>query len=150
MEPSGNNQEPVVLDHLGIAVASLAEAVKLYEQALGLQATGYEVIPQEKTRVAMLPLGESRIELLEPTAPDSPIARFLAQRGPGLHHICLRVPDLEAAVASLEKNGMKLINREPGIGAGGHRYVFVHPSSAGGVLLELVETIQDAQSKQTA
>ena len=142
MEPSGKNQEPVVLDHLGIAVASLAEAVKLYEQALGLQVAGYEVILQEKTRVAMLPLGESRIELLEPTSPDSPIARFLAQRGPGLHHICLRVPNLEAAVARLEENGMKLINREPGIGAGGHRYVFVHPSSAGGVLLELVEAQQ--------
>ena len=139
MASSDKNPEQVVLDHLGIAVASLADSVKLYEQALGLQVAGYEVIPQEETRVAMLPVGESRIELLEPTAPDSPIARFLAQRGPGLHHICLRVPNLEAAVARLEENGMKLINREPGIGAGGHRYVFVHPSSAGGVLLELVE-----------
>ena len=139
MASSDKNPEQVVLDHFGIAVASLAEAVKLYERALGLEVTGYELIPQEKTRVAMLSLGESRIELLEPTAPDSPIARFLAKRGPGLHHICLRVPELEAAVARLEENGMKLINREPGIGAGGHRYVFVHPSSAGGVLLELVE-----------
>lgn len=139
MTSSGKNPKQAVLDHLGIAVASLAEAVKLYEQALGVEVTGYEVIPQEKTRVAMLPLGESRIELLEPTAPDSPIARFLAQRGPGLHHICLRVPDLEAAIARLEENGLKLIHREPGIGAGGHRYVFVHPASTGGVLLELVE-----------
>ena len=139
MTPSDNNPEQAVLDHLGIAVGSLVEAVKFYEQALGLKVTGYEVIPHEKTRVAMLALGESRIELLEPTAPDSPIARFLAKRGPGLHHICLRVPDLEAAVARLEQNGIHLINPVPGIGAGGHRYVFVHPASAGGLLLELAQ-----------
>jgi len=137
--PAIENKTAAVLDHIGIAVASLAEAVALYEQALGLQVTGYEVIPQEKTRVAMLPVGDSRIELMEPTAPDSPIARFLAKRGPGLHHISLRVPNLEAAVARLEQNGIKLVKQEPGVGAGGHRYVFVHPSNAGGVLLELVE-----------
>ena len=129
----------MVVDHLGIAVPLLAEAVDFYERVLGLRVSGYESIPQEKTRVAMLPLGESRIELLEPTEPDSPIGRFLAQRGGGLHHVCLRVPDLEAAVARLQQSGAKLVNPEPGVGAGGHRYVFVHPSSAGGVLLELVE-----------
>ena len=129
----------MVVDHLGIAVPSLAEAVDFYERVLGLRVSGYESIPQEKTRVAMLPLGESRIELLEPTEPDSPIGRFLAQRGGGLHHVCLRVPDLEAAVARLQQSGAKLVNPEPGVGAGGHRSVFVHPSSAGGVLLELVE-----------
>lgn len=133
------NKTAAVLDHIGIAVASLAEEVALYERALGLQVTGYEVIPQEKTRVAMIPVGESRIELMEATAPDSPIARFLAKRGPGLHHISLRVPNLEAAVARLEQHGIKLVKHEPQTGAGGHRYVFVHPSSAGGVLLELVE-----------
>lgn len=129
----------ITLDHLGIAVSSLAEAVGWYEQILGLKVSSYEEIPQEKTRVAMLPVGDSRIELLEPTEPNSPIARFLARRGAGLHHISLRVPDLAAAVARLEQNGVRLVNPEPGVGAGGHRYVFVHPSAAGGVLLELVE-----------
>ena len=138
MEPS-NKDGKIVLDHLGIAVPSLAEAVKLYEDILGLEVSGYEVIPEEKTRVAMLPVGDSRIELMEPQEPNSPIARFLAKHGPGLHHICLRVPDLAAAVARLQQNGVKLVNQEPGVGAGGHRYVFVHPSSAGGVLLELVQ-----------
>ena len=153
MEP-GNKDGKIVLDHLGIAVPSLAEAVKLYEDILGLKVSGYEVIPEEKTRVAMLPVGDSRIELMEPQEPqepkepqepnkpqepNSPIARFLAKHGPGLHHICLRVPDLAAAVARLQQNGVRLVNPEPGVGAGGHRYVFVHPSSAGGVLLELVQ-----------
>ena len=147
MEPS-NKDGKIVLDHLGIAVPSLAEAVKLYEDILGLKVSGYEVILEEKTRVAMLPVGDSRIELMEPhepkepnkpQEPNSPIARFLAKHGPGLHHICLRVPDLAAAVARLQQNGVKLVNPEPGVGAGGHRYVFVHPSSAGGVLLELVQ-----------
>jgi len=133
------NKTAAVLDHIGIAVASLTEAVALYDRALGLQVTGYEVIPQEKTRVAMIPVGDSRIELMEATDADSPIARFLAKRGPGLHHISLRVPNLEAAVARLEQNGIKLVKQEPGVGAGGHCYVFVHPSSAGGVLVELVE-----------
>lgn len=131
-----------MLDHLGIAVPSLAEAVKFYEQTLGIAVAGYETIAPEKTRVALLPLGETRIELLEPTESDSPIGRFIAKRGGGLHHICLRVPDLAAAVSRLREKGIKLVSSEPGIGAGGHRYVFVHPSSAGGVLLELVETQQ--------
>jgi methylmalonyl-CoA epimerase len=128
-----------VLDHLGVAVRSLDEAVKFYEGVLGLKVSGYETIAAEKTRVAMLPAGGTRIELLEATAPDSPIGRFLAKRGPGLHHICLRVPDLAAAVEHLRLSGARLISEIPGTGAGGHRYVFVHPSSAGGVLLELVE-----------
>ena len=140
--PQSTKKNTAVLDHLGIAVASLAEAVRFYEHALGLTVSGYELIPREKTRVAMLPVGDSRIELMEPTAPDSPIARFLSQRGPGLHHITLRVPDLDAAVARLKQNGGKIINEQPGVGAGGHRYVFVHPSSAGGVLLELVEQME--------
>ncbi len=128
-----------VLDHLGVAVSSLADAVKFYQQILGLQVSGYETIEQEKTNVAMIPVSKSRIELLEPTEPDSPIGRFLAKRGEGLHHICLRVPDLRATIARLQQLGVQLINPEPAIGAGGHQYVFVHPSSAGGVLVELVE-----------
>jgi LAO/AO transport system kinase len=144
--PDDRRNPAAVLDHIGIAVASLAEAVTLYERALGLKVAGYEVIPQEQTRVAMIPVGDCRIELMEATDPDSPIARFLAKRGPGLHHISLRVPNLEAAVARLAQNGIKLVKqakRQDDVvsqtGAGGHRYVFVHPSSAGGVLLELVE-----------
>jgi len=128
-----------IIDHLGIAVPSLADALNFYERVLGLKVSGFETIAQEKTKVAMLPIGDSRIELLEPTEPDSPVGRFLSKRGPGLHHVCLRVPDLASAVARLRQNGVRLINAEPCTGAGGHRYVFVHPSSAGGVLLELVE-----------
>jgi LAO/AO transport system kinase len=125
------------LDHLGIAVHSLAESIAFYE-SLGLAVAHRETVVTEKVDVAMLPAGDSRIELLQPTAPDSPIARFLEKRGPGLHHIALRVPDLSAAVARLKANGARLLN-EPRTGAGGHIYVFVHPASTGGVLLELIQ-----------
>ncbi len=128
-----------VLDHLGIAVHSLEEAVRFYQEVLGLRVSGYETIPAEKTKVATIPLGKVGIELLEATEPDSHIARFLARRGPGLHHVCLRVPDLSAAIARMCERGVRFVNQEPGVGVGGHRYVFIHPSSAGGVLLELVE-----------
>ncbi|HWP84739.1 MAG TPA: methylmalonyl Co-A mutase-associated GTPase MeaB, partial [Terriglobia bacterium] len=111
-----------VLDHLGVAVNSLEQAAGFYQQALGLQVSRSETIPAERTRVAMLPVGGSRIELLEATDPDSPIARFLAKRGPGLHHICLRVPDLTAAMDRLRTHGARLVNETPGRGAGGHRY----------------------------
>ncbi len=93
----------------------------------------------EQVRVVMVPLGESRLELLEPTSENSVIAKFIASRGEGLHHVSLRVPNLEAAVERLKRDGVRLVSNEIKIGAGGHRYVFVHPSSAGGVLLELVE-----------
>ena len=126
------------IDHLGIAVKSLAASKAFYE-GMGLRVESEEVIEHEKVRVAMLPLGESRIELLEPTADDSPIARFLAKRGEGLHHISLRVADLEATVARMKQNGTRFVSDQIKIGAGGHRYVFVHPASAGGVLLELCE-----------
>jgi LAO/AO transport system kinase len=125
------------IDHLGIAVQSLAQSIAFYE-ALGLVAAHRESVPGEKVAVAMLPAGDSRIELLEPTAADSPIAKFLEKRGPGLHHVALRVPDLNAAVSRLKANGARLLN-EPRSGAGGHIYVFVHPASAGGVLLELIQ-----------
>jgi methylmalonyl-CoA epimerase len=126
------------IDHLGIAVKSLAEARKFYE-ALGMKVLAEEVVEHEKVRVAMLPVGESRIELLEATSEDSPIARFIARRGEGLHHIALSVPDLSATVEQLKRNGTRLVSDEIKVGAGGHLYVFVHPSSAGGVLLELCE-----------
>jgi methylmalonyl-CoA epimerase len=126
------------IDHLGIAVKSLAEAKKFY-QALGLEIMPEEVVEGEKVRVAMVPVGESRIELLEPTSPDSTIAKFLEKRGPGLHHVALQVTNLVERVEELKAAGTRLINDEVKIGAGGHMYVFVHPSSTGGVLLELVE-----------
>jgi methylmalonyl-CoA epimerase len=126
------------IDHLGIAVKSLAAAKGIYEK-LGLSVSAEETVEQEKVRLVMVPVGESRLELLEPTSDDSTIARFLAKRGEGLHHVCMRVPDLPAAVAKLKKDGVRLVSEEIKVGAGGHRYVFVHPSSAGGVLLELVE-----------
>jgi len=125
------------IDHLGIAVKSLEEAVGFYE-SLGLSVAHRETVAAEKVHVAMLPAGDSRIELLEPSAADSPIAKFLEKRGPGLHHVALRVPDLNAAVERLRANGARLLN-EPRQGAGGHWYVFVHPASAGGVLLELIQ-----------
>lgn len=126
------------IDHLGVAVRSLAEAKKFY-QTLGLEVMPEEVVEGEKVRVAMVPVGESRIELLEPTSPDSTIAKFLEKRGPGLHHVALQVSNLVERVEELKAAGTRLINDEVKIGAGGHMYVFVHPSSTGGVLLELVE-----------
>ncbi len=128
------------IDHLGIAVKSLAQARKFYE-LLGLEIAEEEVVPQEKVKVAMVELGESRIELLEPTSPDSVIAKFLEKRGEGLHHVALHVPDLAHAVEQLKSSGARLISDEIKIGAGGHMYVFVHPSSAGGVLVELVQEV---------
>jgi len=126
------------IDHLGIAVKSLAQARQFYEK-LGLEVMPEETVAAERVRLAMVPVGESRIELLEPTAPDSPIAKFLDKRGEGLHHVALRVCDLSGTVVRLKAAGTRLISDEIKVGAGGHRYVFVHPSSAGGVLLELVE-----------
>jgi LAO/AO transport system kinase len=128
---------PPSIDHLGIAVPDLAASIAFYE-SLGLAVVHSETVLTEKVEVAMLPAGDSRLELLQPTSPDSPIAKFLEKRGPGLHHVALRVPDLNAAVSRLKANGARLLN-EPRTGAGGHIYVFVHPASTGGVLLELIQ-----------
>src|SRR5579863_652354 len=122
-----------MIDHLGIAVKSLAEARKFYEQ-IGLKVSSEEVVPQEKVKVAMLPIGESRIELLEGTEADSVIARFVQKRGEGLHHVAIHVPDLARTVETLKAGGTRFVSDEIKAGAGGHLYVFVHPSSAGGVL----------------
>jgi methylmalonyl-CoA epimerase len=127
------------IDHIGIAVKSLVAAKSIY-QKLGLSVSAEEMVEQEQVRVVMVPVGESRLELLEATSEDSTIAKFIAKRGEGLHHVCLRVQDLSAAVERLKKDGVRLVSEEIRIGAGGHKYVFVHPSSAGGVLLELVES----------
>jgi methylmalonyl-CoA epimerase len=126
------------IDHLGIAVKSIDAALDFYAAQLGMQVTLRQTVPQEKVNVAMLPAGGPRLELLEPTEPDSVIGKYLEKRGEGLHHIALRVPDLTAAVARLKTSGARILN-EPQRGAGGHEYVFVHPASTGGVLLELIQ-----------
>ena len=126
------------IDHLGIAVKSLDQALAFYRDQLGLDVSMRETVEIEKVNVAMLPLGDPRIELLEPTQSDSVIGKFLEKRGEGLHHVALKVPDLNASVERLKSSGARLLN-EPRAGAGGHLYVFVHPSSTGGVLLELIQ-----------
>ena len=125
-----------VLDHLGIAVDSIDERLGIYE-ALGLEVEGTEEVIEQGVRVAFLPVGDSRIELLEPIDASSPIARHLERRGPGLHHICLRVPDIRAAMAELTARGYRLLSEEPQRGAHDCLVCFVHPKSTGGVLLEL-------------
>ena len=127
------------IDHIGIAVKSLAAAKAIYEK-LGLNISPEETVEQEQVKLVMVPVGESRLELLEATSEDSTIAKFIAKRGEGLHHVCLRVPNLPAAVERLKQDGVRLVSEEIKTGAGGHSYVFVHPSSTGGVLLELVES----------
>lgn len=126
------------VDHLGIAVRSIAEARGFYE-ALGLTLEAIEEVPQEQVRVAMIRCGETRLELLEPTGPESPIARFLEQRGPGIHHLCLASDDLDADDARLREQGVRRLREVPTPGAGGARVQFVHPKSAGGVLVELAQ-----------
>ena len=129
----------ITIDHLGIAVKSLAAAKSIYEK-LGLTVSPEETVEQEKVRVVMVLAGESRLELLEATSDDSTVAKFIAKRGEGLHHVCLRVPDLAAAVTKLKADGVRLVSEQIKTGAGGHRYAFVHPQSTSGVLLELVES----------
>jgi len=127
------------LEHIGIAVRSLEQALKFYRDTLGLAVTGIKTIAAEKVRVAMLPLGETRIELLEATAEDSVIAQFIAKRGEGIHHIAIGVENLDRHLKTLEKNGVRVLPGKSEAGASGHRYAFLHPSSCGGVLVELVE-----------
>jgi len=129
----------VKIDHIGIAVKSLAEAVKVYEDAIGLTVTGYDQVDDQGVRVAMLDIGESRLELLEPTGPDSPIEKFMTRRGEGLHHIALRVDNIEETLERLKTSGVRLVDSVPRRGAHNTRTAFIHPSSTHGVLLELVE-----------
>ena len=127
------------IDHLGIATKGIDEALKFWEDALGLKNVHTETVEDQKVRVAMLPIGESRIELLEPTTADSPISKFLEKRGGGLHHIAVEVEDINAALERLNSQGMRLIDEKPRIGAEGCLVAFVHPAASGGVLLELVQ-----------
>ncbi len=127
------------IEHIGIATRSLDDALGFWRDALGLEVTHTEVVEEQGVRVAMLPVGEPRIELLEPTHADSPVAKFLEKRGAGIHHVAVRVDDIRATINRLKESGARLIDETPRIGAGGCLVAFVHPSAAGGVLLELVE-----------
>ncbi len=126
------------IDHVGIAVKNLEEAIKVWE-GLGLKVDEIEEVPDQKVRTAIIHIGESRIELLEPTAEDSPIAKFIAKRGEGIHHIALGVTNIEEHLRELKERGYRLIDEEPRIGAGGAKIAFVHPKAVTGVLLELCE-----------
>ena len=126
------------LDHVGVAVENLDAAGRLYE-ALGLACVGREEVEEQKVEVAFYPLGETRLELLQSTDPEGPIGKFIARKGPGLHHLCVEVPDVAAALERLAAEGFQLIDRVPRTGAGGCKVAFVHPKSTGGVLLELSE-----------
>jgi methylmalonyl-CoA/ethylmalonyl-CoA epimerase len=128
------------INHLGIATKGIDEALKFWEDALGLENVHTEIVEDQKVRVAMLPIGESRIELLEPTSEDSPITKFLEKRGGGIHHIAVEVEDINAALLKLKQQGARLIDENPRVGAEGCLVAFVHPSSANGVLLELVQS----------
>jgi len=134
-----STENPVGIHHLGIAVRSLDEAVPVFRRLIGAEPMSLEELADQRVRVAMFRVGETSLELLEATAPESPIARFLEKGGRGVHHVTLAVPDLDRTLAYLERNGFKLIDRQPRIGAGGERIAFIHPSSTAGVLIELVE-----------
>ena len=127
------------INHLGIATKEIDEALKFWQDALGLENVHIEEVADQKVRVAMLPIGETKIELLEPTADDSPIAKFLEKRGGGIHHIAVEVKNIEESLAKLKSEGARLIDEQPRIGAEGCLIAFVHPSSTGGVLLELIQ-----------
>ncbi len=128
--------------HLGIAVENIEEAMKIYCDGLGLEVAEKEELPERGLRVAMIPLGESSIELLEPTDPESTVGKFIAKRGGGIHHLAIEVEDIDAALARLKETGIPLIDEEARPGVGGTRVAFLHPKGTGGVLLELVENVQ--------
>ena len=130
------------IDHIGIAVNNIQESLSFWQASLGIEPHGTEEVPQQKLKTAFLPMGSTNIELLESTSPDSSVAKFLEKHGEGLHHIAIRVDDIDAALAELKAKGIKLIDETPRNGAGGARIAFVHPKSTHGVLLELCERKQ--------
>jgi LAO/AO transport system kinase len=133
------DREKMSIDHLGIATAKVEDGLSFWQKALGLPLKGTEEVAEQQVQVAMLPLGEANIELLEPTSDSSPIAKFLSKRGPGIHHLAVRVDDICAILSSLKENGTRLIDNEPRVGAGGCLIAFIHPSATNGVLVELVQ-----------
>jgi methylmalonyl-CoA/ethylmalonyl-CoA epimerase len=127
------------IDHIAIVVPDIDEALIFWRDALGLELSHLEDMPEQESLIAFLPTGDSEVELVKPTTDTSGIARYLAKRGPGTHHICLEVENMEAMLAQLKEKGIQLINEEPTIGAGGKKITFIHPKSTGGVLVELSE-----------
>lgn len=136
-----SNPSKAIIQHLGVAVESLEDALAFWRNALGLELKGVEVVEDQGVRVAMLPIGESRIELLEATGGETPVGKFLAKRGPGIHHLCVEVPDINAKLDELKACGVRLIDERPRIGAEGALVAFIHPSSTGGVLIELSQRL---------
>ena len=130
---------PKKISHIGIAVANIEEAAPFYRDVLGMEFEGTEVVAEQKVKVAFFAVGESRIELLEPTSEDSPVAKFLAKNGPGVHHVAFEVADLELRLAALKAEGVRLIDEAPRMGAHNTRIAFLHPKASGGVLTELCE-----------
>ena len=129
----------VKVDHIGIAVSNLEETLKVYTDLLGMQLHGTDTIEEQKVKTAFLPVGDSEIELLESTAPDGPIAKFIETRGQGIQHIAFKVDDIEAALAELKAKGVRLIDEKPRYGAGGAKIAFLHPKATNGVLIELCQ-----------
>ncbi|MGI6131577.1 MAG: methylmalonyl-CoA epimerase [Bacillota bacterium] len=127
------------VDHIGVAVSNLEEALKIYTDVLGLKLHGTEVVEEQKVRVAFMPVGDTEIELLESTDPEGPIAKFIEKRGQGIQHIAFRVDDIEEALEQMRQKGVRLIDEKPRYGAGGARIAFLHPKATGGVLVELCE-----------
>jgi len=127
------------VDHIGIAVKNLDEAVNFYENILGLKVTGTETVNEQKVKVAFLPVGDSEVELLESTEEDGPVAKFIAKNGEGVQHIAYRVDDVEAAIAQMKEKGIRMIDDKPRYGAGGAKIAFCHPKSTFGVLIELCQ-----------
>ena len=127
------------VDHIGIAVGSIENALAFWEKALGIRCTGVEEVQEQKVKTAFLPLGDTEVELLEGTSEESPVSKFIAAKGEGIHHLAIRVENLEAALEELKAKGVRLIDEKPRMGAGGAKIAFVHPKASGGVLLELSE-----------
>ncbi|HCL79985.1 MAG TPA: methylmalonyl-CoA epimerase [Synergistaceae bacterium] len=135
--------KPTVVDHIGIAVKSIDEALAFWQDSLGIRCTGVEDVAEQKVKTAFLPVGATEVELLEPTSEESPVAKFIEKRGEGIHHLAIRVENLEAALAEMKAKGIRLIDETPRYGAGGAKIAFVHPKSTGGVLLELSERSEE-------
>jgi len=127
------------VDHIGVAVSNLEEALKIYTDVLGLKLHGTEVVEEQKVRVAFMPVGDTEIELLESTDAEGPIAKFIEKRGEGIQHVAFRVDDIEEALEQMRQQGVRLIDEKPRYGAGGARIAFLHPKATGGVLVELCE-----------
>ncbi|HPF83828.1 hypothetical protein SDC9_185356 [bioreactor metagenome] len=131
--------KPTVVDHIGIAVKSIDDALAFWQSALGVKCTGVEEVEEQKVKTAFLPIGDTEVELLEATSDESPVAKFIEKKGEGIHHLAIRVENLEAALAELKEKGIRLIDETPRYGAGGAKIAFVHPKSTGGILLEISE-----------